>query len=584
MLPPAAPAVVPPPLPPAAPAIPARPRMVAPRSPDELIASQTRIGNYRLVRLLGQGGMGAVYLAEHIEIGKRAAVKILNAQQANDEESVGRFLGEARLISGLKHPSIVDIYDCGLIEDVGRYILMEHLEGEDLYVYLKRRVAVSPAEAAGIGWQILDALEAAHEAGVIHRDLKPPNIFLARWGRRTLVKLLDFGVAKLLDSSQQSVELTRTGMVVGTPAYMAPEQAAGGKDPDGRLDLYSFGLILFEMVAGRRPFLSNNTNEMLVMQQVEQPPPPSAFAPGLPKAFERLIMGCLEKSVNDRPKNARILKEALAALMHDLPTQTLSLLARPTPNADNSDQAPEAGPGAAFLGEPGAANFIPMQLDGLAPRPLEKRAPEPATPPPSQSVKAAAPPSGKFSKDPSIANSYAKMAALRSSVTGEGGGLLVGLSDEELADVAQRATMAVRPPTQRPPVMRWVLLGAGGGVALVAILVLLLLWVLGPRPASAPPVAVAAPVVGASTISVDTRPSGARILDDKGILLGQTPQTIVVPDAGFHVTLEADGFRSVVVPLLPPFAKNSLEITLKALPTRPLPSSTSAPALSTIPE
>src|SRR5262249_21532104 len=161
----------------------------------------------------------------------------------------------------------------------GHYLVMEYLEGEDLFHHLRRRGVLSPYEAAVLGYEILEALEAAHAAKVIHRDLKPANVFLVRSGGEVKVKILDFGLAKLLDASGDGLS-TSDGMVVGTPSYMAPEQAAG-RVVDARADLYSLGAILFELVTGRRPFYSQNSRELLIMQQISPPPAPSQFAPGL---------------------------------------------------------------------------------------------------------------------------------------------------------------------------------------------------------------------------------------------------------------------------------------------------------------
>jgi serine/threonine protein kinase len=272
------------------------------------------IGSFRLKRLLGHGGMGAVYLGEHTEIGKRVAIKILKPGVSSDPDSVARFLREARLVTKLSHPAIVDVHDCGFLPGVGRYLVMEYLEGCDLRSYLKKQGALSPYEATWLAYRVAGALEVAHEAGIIHRDLKPANIFLARWGKRTGVKLLDFGVAKLLGGAEESGLTTSTGAVIGTPAYMAPEQATG-HGLDYRTDIYSLGVILYEMVTGRRPFAGKRPGELLVLQQMEMPPAPSIFTPDFPEALEVFMMRCLERLPAKRPQSARELREELRQLL-----------------------------------------------------------------------------------------------------------------------------------------------------------------------------------------------------------------------------------------------------------------------------
>jgi CheY-like chemotaxis protein/tRNA A-37 threonylcarbamoyl transferase component Bud32 len=279
--------------------------------PDNDLASQdVMIGSYKLIKRLGSGGMGVVYLGEHIELKKRAAIKILRPELATDERNLAQFLEEAKLISKFNHPSIVDVYDGGTIPGIGRFITMEYLEGEDLHGRLQSITRLPLSEVIAIGEQLLDALAAAHREGVLHRDLKPSNIFLCKTETRLQVKLLDFGVAKLLDTPDG---YTPPGMIRGTPAYMAPEQAAGYA-LDHRADLYAVGLLLFEMLTGQRPFIADSDRDLMIMHQITPPPMPSSIVAGITPEIDSLVLSCLEKQPKMRPKSAARLREWLLAL------------------------------------------------------------------------------------------------------------------------------------------------------------------------------------------------------------------------------------------------------------------------------
>ena len=205
---------------------------------------------YRVLRKIGEGGMGTVYAAEHVEIGKIVAIKILHPHYSTEQELVERFRREARAASRIGHPNIIDVMDFGTTDDGCAYFIMEHLDGIDLADVLSHERRLDPNRSCQITIQICRALAAAHAAGVIHRDLKPENIFLvARDGKADFVKVLDFGVAR---SAGRSQRLTNPGIAMGTPEYMAPEQAAGGV-VDHRSDIYSVGALLYEMVTGQPP-------------------------------------------------------------------------------------------------------------------------------------------------------------------------------------------------------------------------------------------------------------------------------------------------------------------------------------------
>jgi serine/threonine-protein kinase len=274
-----------------------------PPQPD-LIIGQT-IGNYLVTQKLGEGGMGAVYLAEHPSIGKKVALKVLHAEFSSNEDVVTRFFNEAKAVNNIGHPNIVDITDYGVIQiGIGRdqlvYFIMEYLGGMTLSKLIANEAPLPPERALSIGLQVADALAASHKCGIVHRDLKPDNIMLLHRGReRDFVKLLDFGIAKLTDNTGQSSHKTRTGIVMGTPAYMSPEQCDGRGNIDHRTDIYALGIVLYEMLVGRVPFLGEGYGEVLVQHLTQAPVPPSQFRMINPHV-EAVMMKALEKRVELR--------------------------------------------------------------------------------------------------------------------------------------------------------------------------------------------------------------------------------------------------------------------------------------------
>jgi len=255
-------------------------------SGDPLLGT-TVAGRYKVIKLLGEGGMGQVYLAEHSAIEKRMALKVLRAEYAHKGEIVTRFQQEAISASRIKHPNVLDVFDFGQLENGCFYLAMEFLEGNDLADELQRARQLTPARALPIAMQICRALSAAHAKGVVHRDMKPENVFLQRTGDgEEIVKIVDFGIAQLKPSNEEAAaqsthrRLTRTGMIFGTPEYMAPEQALG-QAVDARADLYALGVILFEMLAGVRPFEAESKVALLGMKVTSDPPALSAKNPDL---------------------------------------------------------------------------------------------------------------------------------------------------------------------------------------------------------------------------------------------------------------------------------------------------------------
>jgi serine/threonine protein kinase/tetratricopeptide (TPR) repeat protein len=283
----------------------------------ELLPADTIISHYRIVSRLGAGGMGEVYLAEDIRLGRRVALKLLPAQFIKDEDRLRRFEQEARAASALNHPNIITIHEVG-VEDGTHFIATEFIEGETLRQRM-RRAPVGLGEALDVAIQVANALAAAHQVGIVHRDIKPENIMLRPDG---YVKVLDFGIVKLTEkfSGQRPAEseaagaaapvLTEANIVMGSPSYMSPEQARGVA-VDGRTDIFSLGVIIYEMVAGRRPYEGPTVSDIIVAILERQPPPLAACAPGVSPRLEKVVAKALAK---DREARYQTITDMLADL------------------------------------------------------------------------------------------------------------------------------------------------------------------------------------------------------------------------------------------------------------------------------
>ncbi|HEY0081392.1 MAG TPA: serine/threonine-protein kinase, partial [Pyrinomonadaceae bacterium] len=271
---------------------------------------------YRLDAELGRGGMGTVYRATRLLIGDTVAVKILHAELVKDAQSAERFRREAQAAARLKHPNVVTVYDFGITDDGLVYLVMELIEGESLRHIIKQNGALPLATAAEITRQICGALDEAHEAQIVHRDMKPDNVIVRQTPHGLRVKVLDFGIAKLRDAALTANNLTQTGTVLGTPFYMSPEQCMG-EEVDHRADIYSVGVILYEMLVGAVPFNSPTPTAVAVQHATQQPTSPRAINLSIPAAVEAVVLHALQKRREARPQTAGALARELTDEIND---------------------------------------------------------------------------------------------------------------------------------------------------------------------------------------------------------------------------------------------------------------------------
>ncbi|HEX4338161.1 MAG TPA: protein kinase [Polyangiaceae bacterium] len=273
-------------------------------------------GKYRIVRLIGEGGMGAVYEGENIRIHRTVAIKVLHAGVAENQDAVQRFEREAQAAGRIGSEHIVEVLDLGNLPDGDRFMVMEFMDGDSLSARIQKRGRLTAQETYPVARQILEGLAAAHGAGIIHRDLKPDNVFLLkrRGGHADFVKLLDFGISKFSALSGESgFSMTRTGAVMGTPYYMSPEQAKGAKGMDHRADLYAVGVILYECVTGRVPFNADTFNELLFKIVLETPQPIEQVIPDSDPSFNLIIQKAMAREPAVRYQTSHEFQEAVDA-------------------------------------------------------------------------------------------------------------------------------------------------------------------------------------------------------------------------------------------------------------------------------
>lgn len=382
-------------------------------TPTEVLPPGTMVGEYRIEERIGEGGFGAVYRAHHPLIAKDAAVKVLSAGYAARPEHVSRFLAEARAANQIGHPNIVDIFSFGRLEDGRHYFVMELVDGVSLRDWA--RAPVPLPQALPILERIARALQAAHDHGIVHRDLKPANVLLSWQDDELELKLIDFGIAKLID--QDPGHRTRTGAFLGTPDYMSPEQCRS-QAIDHRSDIYAFGVLAYRLITGRKLFEGDSAMDVMVCHMSEPPPLPSTALPGLPAALDDAFSELLAKSPDDRPPSIMeaYRRVADAAVGHGAPGKTaegtlapperrppllwlavgagtvlgaigLWMLALPAPHTSPDPVAPEApDPPPTSTPAPTSTSTpippplpAPVVLPAPAPAPI---APPPAPPPP----------------------------------------------------------------------------------------------------------------------------------------------------------------------------------------------------------
>ena len=253
---------------------------------------------YHIQKKLGEGGMGQVYLAEHVKMGRRCAIKIMAQSMMNDADAISRFNREAANASRISHPHVCAVYDFGETREGLIYLAMEYIEGKSLSALLDEGGSMPLPRATGIITQCADALQAAHDLGIVHRDLKPDNIMVMTARGRDIVKVVDFGIAKATDAKSSGQKVTKTGLVVGTPEYMSPEQLSG--DPcDGRSDLYSLALVFYRMITGKLPFEADTAQETMIKRLTDEPLPLALARPDL--RFPVLLQTVLNRSLTRSP-------------------------------------------------------------------------------------------------------------------------------------------------------------------------------------------------------------------------------------------------------------------------------------------
>jgi eukaryotic-like serine/threonine-protein kinase len=404
--------------------------------PQALRVGQVVGEKYRLVRLLGEGGMGSVYEARHDVIGRRFAVKFLHAELAGHPEILARFRREAQAAGSLENENIAAVTDFGSSPDGAPYIVMEFLEGEDLAKTLARHGPMQIPRAAHILIQVCRGLVAAHGRGIVHRDLKPENLLLQKRGDGgDLVKILDFGIAKLKSTEHRPEAATRTGITLGTPYYMPPEQARGQKELDERADIYALGVILFELLSGQKPHNGENYNAILYSILMGAAPRIEAFRPDLPPELANVVHRAMAGEAKDRYQSVSELAQALAPFAGRAltPAPTLSnastvmaphsVGAQSVPAASHGTRAPVvftppptselgapktsraglwAGLAIALLGAAGAAAWFAMHSAPAAPDSTAAAPPVVPLPTPSVAVVATAAPAPTIAPTPAL--------------------------------------------------------------------------------------------------------------------------------------------------------------------------------------
>ncbi len=320
----------------------------------DALVGQVLCERYEILDKLGEGGMGTVYLAEHVTIRKRCAIKVLSQEYANKQDLIDRFLQEARAASMISHENVVEITDFGTAPNGSVFFVMEWLDGEDLSSTIKREGALPWSRVQPIALQICRALEAAHGKGIIHRDMKPENCFrIKRSSSADFIKVLDFGIAKVTTEEGDGKGLTKTGMIFGTPEYMSPEQAQGIR-VDHRADIYAVGVILYELLTGKVPFTADSFMGILTQHMFEAPKSPRAMVGSITEDVENIILKSMQK---DRDLRFQSMSEFIEAI------EAVGTGAAPVAVvAETLSKPPERGKAMTFTGEAAPANQTVPQL------------------------------------------------------------------------------------------------------------------------------------------------------------------------------------------------------------------------------
>ncbi|HVM42752.1 MAG TPA: serine/threonine-protein kinase, partial [Gemmatimonadales bacterium] len=276
------------------------------KNPTADLVGQVVADRYAIIKKLGEGGMGAVYLGEHVKMGRKSAIKVMNPAMANDPDAISRFNREASNASRISHPNVCQIYDFGETPEGIIYLAMEFIEGAALTDIIEKEGALPPLRAVRILKQSADALAAAHDLGIVHRDLKPDNIMIVQAKDGSdVAKVVDFGIAKAVAGDESGQKVTKTGLVVGTPEYMSPEQLSGDK-LDGRSDIYSLGLVFYRMLTGVLPFQADSAQETMIKRLTDDPLPLAGARPDIafPPGLQAVLDKALARSPSARYANA----------------------------------------------------------------------------------------------------------------------------------------------------------------------------------------------------------------------------------------------------------------------------------------